>query len=66
MRIKSSGFVEIFSRRDSAVISLHTHNDRGTGVAATELGLGLKPSGSRVHCLVMVDPLVIVIWLLWP
>ena len=27
------------SRRDSVVISLHTHNDRGTGVAAAELGL---------------------------
>jgi len=26
-------------RRDSLVISLHTHNDRSTGVAATELGL---------------------------
>ena len=26
-------------RRDSINISLHTHNDRGTGVAATELGL---------------------------
>ncbi|QTN32223.1 2-isopropylmalate synthase [Akkermansiaceae bacterium] len=26
-------------RRDSISISLHTHNDRGTGVAATELGL---------------------------
>jgi 2-isopropylmalate synthase len=26
-------------RRDCAVISVHTHNDRGTGVAATELGL---------------------------
>ncbi|KQM88583.1 2-isopropylmalate synthase [Sphingomonas sp. Leaf23] len=25
--------------RDSVVISLHTHNDRGTGVAAAELGL---------------------------
>lgn len=25
--------------RDSVTISLHTHNDRGTGVAATELGL---------------------------
>ncbi len=25
--------------RKSAIISLHTHNDRGTGVAATELGL---------------------------
>jgi 2-isopropylmalate synthase len=26
-------------KRDSVVISLHTHNDRGTGTAATELGL---------------------------
>ena len=26
-------------KRDSLVISLHTHNDRATGVAATELGL---------------------------
>ena len=25
--------------RESIVVSLHTHNDRGTGVAATELGL---------------------------
>jgi 2-isopropylmalate synthase len=35
--------IEYFCRnipnRDRAVISLHTHNDRGTGVAATELGL---------------------------
>ena len=27
------------SRRESTLISLHTHNDRGTGIAATELGL---------------------------
>ncbi len=26
-------------RRDEVIVSLHTHNDRGTGVAATELGL---------------------------
>ncbi|MFC6488872.1 2-isopropylmalate synthase [Nitratireductor sp. GCM10026969] len=26
-------------RRDSIILSLHPHNDRGTGVAATELGL---------------------------
>lgn len=35
--------IEWFGRnirnRDSVVISLHTHNDRGTGVAASELGL---------------------------
>ena len=27
------------SKRESVTISLHTHNDRGTGVASTELGL---------------------------
>ena len=27
------------NRRDSVLLSLHTHNDRGTGTAATELGL---------------------------
>jgi 2-isopropylmalate synthase len=27
------------SRRNCTLISLHTHNDRGTGIAATELGL---------------------------
>jgi 2-isopropylmalate synthase len=27
------------SRRASTIVSLHTHNDRGTGIAATELGL---------------------------
>jgi 2-isopropylmalate synthase len=26
-------------RRESVIVSLHTHNDRGTGTAATELGL---------------------------
>ena len=35
--------IEYFGRhipnRDAVIISLHTHNDRGTGVAATELGL---------------------------
>jgi 2-isopropylmalate synthase len=30
---------EDLSVRDRIVVSLHTHNDRGTGVAATELGL---------------------------
>ena len=27
------------NRRESLIVSLHTHNDRGTGTAATELGL---------------------------
>jgi 2-isopropylmalate synthase len=32
-------FIRNLPNRDCAVISLHTHNDRGTGVAASEMGL---------------------------
>lgn len=32
-------FCDNMQERNKAVISLHTHNDRGTGTAATELGL---------------------------
>ncbi|MFC0708488.1 2-isopropylmalate synthase [Azorhizophilus paspali] len=32
-------FCRHVDRRDSVIVSLHTHNDRGTGVAASELGL---------------------------
>ncbi|WP_146676652.1 2-isopropylmalate synthase [Pirellula sp. SH-Sr6A] len=32
-------FCRLFRPRQSTLISLHTHNDRGTGIAASELGL---------------------------
>ncbi len=32
-------FCENVNQRDSVIISLHTHNDRGCGVAASELGV---------------------------
>lgn len=32
-------FCKNIPSRDSIIVSVHTHNDRGTGVAATELGL---------------------------
>jgi 2-isopropylmalate synthase len=32
-------FCRLLKNRDLHIISLHTHNDRGTGVAASELGL---------------------------
>jgi 2-isopropylmalate synthase len=32
-------FCEQIQKRDSIIVSLHTHNDRGCGVAAAELGL---------------------------
>ena len=32
-------FCRMFQHRDQSIISLHTHNDRGTGIAASELGL---------------------------
>ena len=40
-------FLRRVQRRDSIILSLHTHNDRGTGVAATELGL--LAGGERVE-----------------
>ena len=40
-------FCRHLGRRNSVEISLHTHNDRGTGVAATELGL--MAGGDRVE-----------------
>src|SRR5580765_7096249 len=40
-------FTRHFSRRDSAVISVHPHNDRGTAVATAELGL--MAGGERVE-----------------
>ena len=46
--------IEYFGRhipnRDAVVISLHTHNDRGTGVAAAELGL-MAGAGRVEGCL---------------
>ncbi len=43
--------IELFGRmipnREAVVISLHTHNDRGTGIAAAELGL--MAGGDRVE-----------------
>ena len=35
----SSGCAGNLDNRENLIISLHPHNDRGTGVAATELGL---------------------------
>ncbi len=32
-------FCRLFKYREQSIISLHTHNDRGTGIAASELGL---------------------------
>ena len=32
-------FCRLFEHRDRSIISLHTHNDRGTGIAASELAL---------------------------
>src|SRR3546814_13528764 len=42
-------FCKNLPNRDRAIISLHTHNDRGTGVAAAERGLlaGAHPVGER-------------------
>jgi 2-isopropylmalate synthase len=36
--------------RDSLILSLHPHNDRGTAVAATESASWPAPTGSRARC----------------
>src|SRR3954470_14167518 len=40
-------FCRSFSKRDSAIVSVHPHNDRGTAVATAELGL--MAGGERVE-----------------
>lgn len=40
-------FCRLFRHRAQSIISLHTHNDRGTGVAASELGM--LAGGERVE-----------------
>src|SRR5713101_3593195 len=40
-------FARNFSRRDSIILSIHPHNDRGTAVATAELGL--LAGGDRVE-----------------
>ena len=39
--------------RENVIVSLHPHNDRGTAVAATELGLWLVQIGLKGHFLEM-------------
>lgn len=40
-------FCRLFKHRRQTIISLHTHNDRGTGIAASELGM--LAGGERVE-----------------
>lgn len=40
-------FCRLFKHRQQTLISLHTHNDRGTGIAASELGM--LAGGERVE-----------------
>jgi 2-isopropylmalate synthase len=40
-------FCRLFQHRPQTIISLHTHNDRGTGIAASELGM--LAGGERVE-----------------
>ena len=59
-------FCRHFPRRDSAVISLHTHNDRGTGVAATELGLMAGAQRVKAPCSATASARAIATSLPWP
>ena len=46
-------FCRNMKERNKAIISLHTHNDRGTGTAATELGYSPVRTGWKVPYLEM-------------
>jgi hypothetical protein len=43
------------ARRDGVIISVHCHNDRGCGIAASELPLWRVLTVLKVVCLVMVN-----------
>ncbi len=54
------------SRRDSVIISVHPHNDRGTGVAATELRRARwRGTAWRAVCSAMANARAMSIWSLW-
>jgi 2-isopropylmalate synthase len=44
-------FCRHFSRRRDVCISVHPHNDRGTGVASAELAVMAGPTAWRAVCL---------------
>ena len=48
-------FCKNLRERDKAIISLHTHNDRGTGTAAPSLAYWQEPIGLKVLCLATVN-----------
>lgn len=50
------------ARRDSIILSLHPHNDRGTAVAATELGYQAAPTASRAACSATVSAPAMCAW----
>ena len=54
MRTQIEWMSDNFSQRQRVILSLHPHNERGTGVAATELAL-MAGAGAelRAPCLVM-------------
>lgn len=49
---------ENLNYRDNVILSLHPHNDRGTGVADAELGMLAEHREWREHCLEMEKELV--------
>lgn len=51
--------------RESIILSLHPHNDRGTGVAAAELGYMAGADASKVACSATVSAQVTWTWYRW-
>ena len=58
-------FCRHFSRRADVTISVHPHNDRGTGVACAELALLAGAVGSKAACSATESAPATSIWLRW-
>lgn len=59
-------FCRNVSRRDSVIVSLHPHNDRGTAVAATELALMAGADRVEVACSATASARAMSTSSLWP
>ena len=53
------------SRREHVCLSVHTHNDRGTGVADAELAVMAGPTGSRAACSATASARATSAWSRW-
>jgi len=59
-------FGRTIKHRDSIILSLHPHNDRGTAVAAAELAVLAAPTVWRGRCSETASAPAMSTWSPWP